>query len=314
MSLVPDGLRQAVLDDPGPGGAPSGEAWLRALPRVAEELLGHWALVRDGAPRHGVTALVLPVVQDDQGMPAALKIVRPHPEARQEHKALGVWAGRAAVRLLAADPARWALLLERLDPDRDLDGLGVLDSAEELGRLLRALDRPAPPWAPRLSDRLTALVEQAGAALSDPRAGRWLPRRMLQRARSLAADLATETGTDARLVHTDLHGRNVLWRPDPGEWVAIDPKVMAADPAYAVAPALWNRWGDALGAHDLRVQLTLRMDVLCDAAGIDGDRARALTTIRLVGNVLDALEHGPDRSRRSWVERAVPIVKAMEPG
>lgn len=315
---VPPGLRSGLEHAPPeqPGG-PSGAEWLDRLPRLAGELLADWDLMVDGAPAHGQNSLVLPVrARRRQAAAAVLKVTWPHPEAAQEHLALRSWGGRDAVRLLAADPARWALLLERLDA-RDLDTVGILDCCEQVGTLLRRLDRPAPPWAPRLSDHLRRLVADTDAAHAGT-AGRRFPRRMLLQARDLAAQLASEPGVDERLVHTDLHGQNVLWRPDPGQWVAIDPKVMAADPAFAVAPVLWNRWEEAEGAHDVRIHLNLRLETVCDAAGTDPDRARAFGILRMVRNALWALADDPGPGTSSgtqrWLTRAVTVVKALQPG
>ena len=82
-------------------------------------------------------------------------------------------------------------------------------------------------------------------ALASPPAG--LPRRFVEQALSLAPDLVRDEGVDARLVHTDLHYANVL-AGQRQPWLAIDPKPLAAEPAYAVAPALWNRWDEAVAA------------------------------------------------------------------
>nr|WP_281496819.1 aminoglycoside phosphotransferase family protein [Ornithinimicrobium sp. F0845] len=268
-------------------------------------------MVVTGPASHGYAALVLPV--DGPEGPAVLKVAWPHPEARDEHRTLGVWGGHGAVRLLAADPARWAVLLERLDP-RDLNGppVGVLESCEEIGRLARLLDRPAPPWTSlRASDHLATLVADVDAVRAGEHAGA-LPRRLLERGRALAQDLAAEPGVDARLVHGDLHQENVLWRPDPGEWVAIDPQAIAADLAWVVAPALWNRWPEAVAAHDTRLHLNLRLEVLCEAAGLDPDRARAFAEVRMLRNAIWDVQEQPADLETS-LTRLVTIIKALQP-
>lgn len=296
-----------------------GDTWLAHLPRTVAEAMDRWQLTRDPAVplRSGYTALVVPV-RRPRGDEGVLKIGWPHPEADHEHLALRAWAGRGAVQLLAADPASATLLLERLDADQDLTSGSVLDTTETLGHLVRGLDRPAPPWAPRLSAQVAAIARQLDRFGADPGAARTFPRRMVQQAASIARDLLSEGGEDqhpldARLVHTDLHQGNVLWRPDPGEWVAIDPKAMAADPHWAPAPALWNRWADVLAAHDARAHLQLRMALLCEAAGLDEDRTRAMTILRLVHNAVRAARTGaPDAAQ--WADQAVTIVKAAQPG
>lgn len=293
-----------------------GSTWLEELPRRVADALERWDLRRDGAVplRAGYTALVVPVLRP-RGDAGALKVGWPHPESDTEHLALRAWAGRGAVTLLAADPAGSTLLLERLDADRDLMTGSVLDTTEALGHLVRALDRPAPPWAPRLSAQLDRVQQRLARFQAEPGAARQFPRRLVQHAASVVADLLAEgpDALDARLVHTDLHQMNVLWRPDPGEWVAIDPKPMAADPHWAVAPALWNRWDDVLAAHDARAHLQLRLGILCEAAGLDEDRARAMTIVRQVDNAVWAIDSDL-AARGDWVSKAVAVVKAMQPG
>ena len=303
--------------DPEPdGGAPGpdGPTWLAALPGLVDAGLDRWSLRRDPSEpvRWGWTALVLPVLRP-QGDPGVLKVGWPHPDARTEHLALRAWRGRGAVQLYAAEPADTAYLLERLDATRDLETGSILDTSEALGGLLALLDRPAAPWAPSLTAELGRLGADVEAALADPATGHRFPRRMLEQARSLIRDLLAEGGLDERLVHTDLHQMNVLWRPDPGEWVAIDPKVVSGDPHWAVAPALWNRWADALAAHDLATHLLLRLDLVCDAAGLDRDRARAMSILRLCQNALWAIADDRDESPDE-ITTAIAVIKAMQRG
>lgn len=307
---VPESFRALFSRHRPPPGSLDPEEWLDNLPAIVAETCERWGLRPDGPAGHGHAALVVAVRRED-GSPAALKVSWPHDEAREEGRTLVLWGGHSAVRLLGADPHRWALLLEWLDPT-DLTGVPVLEHCETLGRLAGALDRPAPPWAPRLSDHLHQLVDDIEALRGDPGASQQFPRRLLDQAAGLASDLAGEPEIDARLVHTDLHQMNVLWRPDPGQWVAIDPKPMAADPAFVVAPALWNVWERTAAAHDIRTHLNLRLEVLCEAAGVDSDRARALSMVRMVRNALwdlRAPEPSPD-----YVTRMVTICKALLPG
>ncbi|GAB2622373.1 aminoglycoside phosphotransferase family protein [Pseudactinotalea suaedae] len=310
--LVPPGLIDAVHGHvPAPGFA-SGDTWLITAPGLVDELTELWTLTVTGPATYGNTSLVLPVTSP-QG-PAVLKLAWPHPELREEHRALTLWGGRGAVRLLAADPSRSALLLERLEP-RDLGGppVSVLDSCEEIGRVAATLDRPAPAWLrQRASEHLRTLAADIDALRTGPHSHA-LPRRLLERGRSLALDLAAEPDIDARLVHADLHQHNVLWRPDPGEWVAIDPHATAADPTWVVAPALWNRWEDAVAAYDTRVHLNVRLDVVCEAAGLDVDRGRVVSELRILRNAVgDVRAQPPDLA--AALTRHVTILKALQPG
>jgi streptomycin 6-kinase len=213
----------------------SGDEWLTRLPALVQESLAQWDLAPDGDSLHGMTALVLPVRRGD-GSPAVLKVTWPHIAARHEHLALQHWAGRGAVRLLAANPVRWTMLLERLDPGRNLSDVPIDEACAVIGNLLQQLDHPALPALSRLSADAADLVQRLGSA---PAA---IPRRFVQQARTLLSELVTDGGVDSRMVNTDLHFGNVL-AAERQRWLAIDPKPLAADPAFAVAPALWNRLG-----------------------------------------------------------------------
>ncbi len=91
---------------------PDWAAWLDGLPRLTRELLDDWDLRVDGASAYGNCALVVPVLAKD-GTAAVLKVQFPHAEAETEHLALRIWDGNGAIRLLRADPRRFAMLLER---------------------------------------------------------------------------------------------------------------------------------------------------------------------------------------------------------
>lgn len=315
---IPEGLRVRVTHHQPDPGAEDGTSWLRRLPRLVGEVLEDWRLTVDGPSRHGHAALVVPV-RRESGERAVLKVTWPHHEAATEHLALRVWAGRRVVRLLAADPGRWALLLERLDPDRDLDTVDVWTSCRVVGGLLADLDAPALPQALRLSDHLSALAEDCAAALREGGTPPF-PRRHLEQTRSVALDLAAERDVDHRLVHSDLHGQNVLRRrpDDPratgGEedWVAIDPKPMSAHPAFAVAPLLWNRWVETTAAPDLRQHVHRRLAVTCAAAGLDEDLASAYARLRVVRNALWALA-APSPHTGAEVTAALTVLRALEP-
>jgi streptomycin 6-kinase len=298
--VIPEPFRAAVSAYRPEGDGESGADWLRRLPRLVEELLEQWGLSPDGASRYGACALVLPVT--DGGRQAMLKVTWPHGDARHEHLALRAWDGQGAVRLLAADPARWALLLERLDADRDLATAPIDTAGAVIGDLLRRLDRPALPQLARLSGYARRQVRDVTAAPHG------IPRRLLDRGAGLARDLAADEGVDARLVHTDLHYANVLAAPrEP--WLAIDPKPMAADPAFAVAPMLWNRWGEVLASGDARRHLRRRLSIVCEHAGIDEGRARAWAIVRAVDNALADAGRGPGGA--DGVTTAVTVIKAM---
>ncbi|MFN8099890.1 MAG: aminoglycoside phosphotransferase family protein [Dermatophilaceae bacterium] len=283
---IPESFR-ATIAGRAPEPTISGDGWLRRLPALIDDALARWDLVLDGPPRHGECALVLPVrmprttvrdhLTDDR---AVLKLTWPHAEARLEHLALRDWGGAGAVRLLAADPSAYVLVLERLD-DRDLTTEPILFACEEIGTLFTRLDRPAGPQYDRLSDK--ALRWSAQLRTGHPA----VPRRLTDQAAATVIHLRQD-GVDGRLVHEDLHDANVLAPLDParGAWLAIDPKPVSGEWAYAVAPIVWNRADAASAATNLRSHVRMRADIVAETAGLDPARVNAWTFVRLVVNAV----------------------------
>lgn len=291
---VPADFREMLQERP-PDVTVGGDDWLAHLPAQVAELADHWDLVADGPVWHGVCAIVIPCHRGGESV--VLKISWPHEEARLEHLALRTWGGQGAVRLVAADPAQWAMLLEPLSPDRNLDEPGLLDACEVIGGLMRRLDRPATPQFTRLSDEADRWIPLCRNG------SRLVPRRFTEQAASLLADL--RDGCDGRLIHQDLHFQNVL-AAEREPWLAIDPKPLSGEWAFAVAPVLWNRWDEATSADNLRAHLRLRLGVVTEAAGIDEDRALAWSFVRLVSNAIwETQERVPDKDTLSrWIAAA----------
>jgi streptomycin 6-kinase len=111
------------------------------------------------------------------------------------------------------------------------------------------------------------------------------------------------------MVNTDLHYGNIL-AGQRQPWLAIDPKPLAADPAFAVTPALWNRWAEAIAGGDLRAHLRRRLSIICASAGLDEERARAWSIVREVQMGLWAIKVNDGVE----LTKAIAILKAMQPG
>lgn len=303
MSVVipEDFLRFAAIS------APWAE-WLHRLPRLISSVLAEWQLRADGPVSTGQGAVVVPVLTAD-GHRAAAKFGWPHPEAEHEHLALRAWDGNGVVQLLRADPRRSVLLLERADPYRDLTSVPVLQACEIIAGFYARLHRPAIPQLDRLSERAARWADE----LARLRADNLLPRRYVEQAASLARDFAADDGTDGALLHTDLHYVNVLGA-EREPWLVIDPKPLSGDPAYEVAPVLWNRWEEAAATGNLRNAVLERLYAVVDAAGLDEDRVRAWVVVREMVNVMWAME---SRSKArpldtAWVTVATTITKAVQ--
>lgn len=277
------------------------QPWVAALPRLARDVLEEWALVEDGEQRHGYAAVVL-MVRTADGTPAALKLGFPHSEAEHEHLALQHWHGRGAVTLLRADPRRSVMLLERLHT-ADLTDRWDLEACEVVGGLYGRLHVPAPPQLRRLSTSVAQWVDR----LADLPRDAPVPHRLVEQAVSLGRAFVTDDATDGTMLHTDLHYGNVL-AADREPWLAIDPKPLSGDPHFEVAPLLWNRWEELAG--DLRGGVRRRFHAVLDAAGLEEDRARDWVVVRMLTNVLWALEER--ELDDAWITRCVTIAKAVQ--
>ena len=301
MSAVPESP-PAVLGYAESG--PEWDAYVRRLPRLLRELLDEWQLTVTGSSLHGHCSVVVPVATE--GVPAMLKVGFPGEES--EHEALGLqrWGGDGAVRLLRADPNRWALLLERLHPT-DLTTVDDVEACEVVAGLYRRLHVPAPP---RLRP-LTGYVERQNADLAAVARNARVPHRMVQQAVSLGRDLVADPASVGVLIHGDLHYVNVL-AADREPWLAIDPTPMSGDPHYEVAPLLWNRWEEVVGSGDVRAAVRRRFHTVVDAAGLDEERARDWVVVRMLHNAMWELEGSSATPDADYLTMCIAIAKAVQ--
>ena len=284
------------------GRGPRWDAWVQSLPGTAELLFARWGLRPDGAATHGHCSLVLPV-RTAEGVAAVLKLGFPEEDSEHEHLALRRWAGRGAVRLLAADPHLRGLLLERLRSD-DLSGVPERRACEVVAELYRRLHVPAMPALRPLS----SIVERWTADLSTLPRSAPIPRRLVEQAVALGGELCADRAAPESVIHTDLHYGNVL-AADRETWLAIDPKPVNGDPHYEVAPMLWNRWEEIAG--DVRDGVRRRFWTMVDAAGFDEDRARAWVVVRMVHNAAWAVRDGAG-VEPSGLTRCIAVAKAVQ--
>jgi streptomycin 6-kinase len=122
---------------------PEGRAWLARVPELLEECAEQWSLRLEGPIGNGFDAVV--VAAGD----AVLKLQFPHRESEHEAEALRVWDGDGAVRLLAHDPERHALMIERARPGTHLSAAGQEAAVDVFVDLLPRLWKPAAaPFRP----------------------------------------------------------------------------------------------------------------------------------------------------------------------
>ncbi|MEU5938832.1 aminoglycoside phosphotransferase family protein [Micromonospora sp. NPDC047548] len=256
----------------------TGRDWLAALPRWRDECAERWSL-RLGPPfPYAFASLAMPADLPD-GTRAVLKLQYPDPDSRHEADALAHWAGDGAVRLLAHDPERRALLVERCLPGAPLHELPPDEALDVVAGLLPRLWRPAgAPFTPLAE-------EAAGWRESLPvnweQAGRPYERRLVDAALGRLAELVDDQGEQV-LVNQDLHAGNVL-RSTREPWLVIDPKPLVGEREFAVVPIVR---GPELGHSPAAVRR--RLDRITGALGLDRERVLGWTIGQTLAWSIDA--------------------------
>jgi len=250
---------------------PGGAGWLERLPRLAAECAELWSLRLSDPFEGSHVSLVAPAELAD-GTPAVLKINFPEPESEREADALEHWQGEGAVRLLAHDPPRRALVVERCQPGTPLWALEEGDEAMRIAaRILERIWRPPPPEhefrplaveAARWELELRSAWEQLGRPFEAD---------VLEHAVSACRELGPDQGPPV-VLHQDFHGGNVL-RAQREPWLAIDPKPLVGEREFDAASLLRDR-RDLLVVPGAARIVRRRLDLLASELGLDRERMR----------------------------------------
>ncbi|MGH3031926.1 MAG: aminoglycoside phosphotransferase family protein [Gaiellaceae bacterium] len=251
-------------------GESGGAEWLERLPRLVAECADLWRL-RLGEPFDAQISLVVPAELPD-GTPAVLKLNFPEPESEHEADALEHWHGHGAVHLLAHDPERRALLVERCEPGTQLWDIPDEEEANRIAAgVLRRLWRPPSPGHPfrLLADEAARWADEV--LLDWHRLRRPFGRELVDEAIAACRELGPDQG-QAVVLHQDFHGGNVL-RSTREPWLAIDPKPLVGEREFDAASLLRDRrWALSDASGEPRVRR--RLDLLVGELGLDRERMR----------------------------------------
>ncbi len=241
-----------------------GREWLAALPGLLKECAEQWDLTLGQPFSDAYVSLSMPATLPD-GTDVVLKIQFPHRESEHEAAALAHWNGDGAIRLLAHDPVRHALLLERCLPGTQLSEVGQAAALEVLIGLLPRLWKPAGSPFRTLTEEAAWWAE--GLSAQWEREGRPFERMLLDAALDALRTLPASQGKQV-LLHQDLHGDNVLGaQREP--WLVIDPKPLVGEREFGVAPIV-----RAFEFGHGRQHVAYRLDRLTAELSLDRDRAR----------------------------------------
>jgi streptomycin 6-kinase len=239
--------------------------WLPRVPTLLAETSTAWGLTLGEAYAPGAAGYAVRAELPD-GTPAVLKLIYPHREAEYEAAALERWDGGGTVRLLAHDPERWALLLERCEPGTVLAERPAEEALDILIGLLPRLWTDADGFN-TLEDEAAAWMDEIARDARDPA--------LRDAALGYLRELPHTQGEQV-LVNQDLHGENVL-AAQREPWLMIDPKPLAGEREFAVAPIVRSF---ELG-HSKR-DVLYRFERLTAELGLDRERARGWTVAQTV--------------------------------
>jgi streptomycin 6-kinase len=271
---------------------PGGSAWLSELPDLVGSCVHEWELALSAPFQPAAISWVAPARLPD-GTAAVLKVNFPEPESEHEADALQWWDGDGAVRLLAQDRARRALLIARCEPGDQLRHLPDETAANHIaaGVLRRLWNKPAPRdagyrslaeesrrWAQELPRRWDAL-------------GRPVPERVLDEAVALCAELS-DSQPELVVCHQDFHGGNVL--SHTGGWVAIDPKPLIGERAFDLASLVRDRRPALLAETRPARVLSARLDLLSAELHVDRERTRGWAVVHALAWGMSDVAVEPD--------------------
>jgi streptomycin 6-kinase len=209
--------------------------WLAGLPGLVAELAERWSITV-GSPFGDATEAFVAAATCADGERAVLKLIVPRPgdHARNEITALRLADGVGCVRLLRADDARNALLLERLGPSIAGYGMPLETRLKIFTWLAPKVWRPAAGHGlPTGADKgrwLIGFITRMWAELDRPCTEAAVDYAIACAERRIAAH------DDERsvLVHGDIHQWNTLRVDDDPRsgYALVDPDGLLAEPEY----------------------------------------------------------------------------------
>jgi streptomycin 6-kinase len=220
-----------------------------------------------------------------------LKIQWPHRESEHEPDALEAWNGDGAVRLLARDDERHALLLERCRPGTHLRERALDVLVELLPRL----------WKPAGTPFRSLAEETTWWTIRDEweKTGKPFEERLVAAAEAAFEELTPSQGEQV-LLHQDLHADNVL-AAEREPWLVIDPKPLVGEREFGLAPIIRSF---ELG-HSKRA-VVRRLDFLTSELGLDRERARGWAIGQTIAWSFDGDLHAAHAEVARWLLEAAP--------
>ncbi len=271
-----------------------GEAWLASLPERLATVAERYELSL-GAPFALSYNYVCAATRRD-GTAVVLKLSPPNQEYYTEVAALRHYQAtthstQACVALLEADAGAGLMILERILPGTSLHDLPDDDAIRIAAEVMLKLWRPLPPdhnfpTVAKWAKGLQRLRDEHDGGTGP------LPAYLVARAEATYRELLASAPAPV-LLHGDLHHDNIL-RATRVPYLAIDPKGLAGEPAYEVAPLFYNPQPEINQLPDLAPVLARRLAILVEHLPIERERLLACAFAHSVLSAAWSVEDGDD--------------------
>ncbi len=241
-----------------------GKAWLADLPDVIDRLESDWNIVA-GKYFSKLSFNYVASAKTNDNMPAVLKIALPldDPEMFGEMEYLRLLDGHGAVRLLAANHALPAILIERAIPGETLRRIFRHDEDGALNIFPSMIERTLRD-VPENADEFMFLHDWFSGLESAERSV--FPKIYAEKALRFYEELSGK-GTKDYLLHGDLHHENILSaKREP--YLAIDPKGLIGPLGYEVSVFLNNHLWEIDEEPDAKKRLFRAVDLYAEAFGM----------------------------------------------
>jgi streptomycin 6-kinase len=255
------------------------DVWLKGIPDIVSKKLEDWNLTLDsGQPLYGAMGLVFFCRKGEESL--ALKVSWRDALTESENKALKLWNGKGAVRLLEYDSENHVLLMERLTTN-SLEDMDIVKAGIEAGRLIRMLGVECREGFPKLYDRARTMQKE----LLDR--NKQISQNEIDIHRVVSIIAKQEKSLGQYLSHGDLYYLNVL-QSLKGEWKAIDPKPMIGDLEFSIPELMWSRVDELKDDSSILAHL----ERIVESGNMDRQKAISWTIARAADYYFWGLENG----------------------
>ncbi len=245
-----------------------GKVWLDSIPNIIKGYEEKWSI--KVAPPFTLSYNYVAPAKTKDGRDVVLKIGFPKDkEFQTEISALEVFNGDGAEKLLEKDKDNAVILIERVTPGNPLSLLKNDKKATQiLAEVMKKLWKPLPPNSSFIS--LREWIRALPLYLQQHSKKGPLPLQLVEKANVLFNELIA-TSAKPVLIHGDLHQDNVL-SSDRSDWLAIDPKGIAAEPCYETAAMIRNPYEKMKNIADLEPILRKRILILSEKLDFEPQR------------------------------------------